>query len=118
MVIPATTFFWLGGFLAFLVIAREWWRYYRAALKVRTVAQTEGGDWPFTRDPKYIALFTYAPKALLEPSDTAGLRAAKQELLGLRSRMWRVITIAISLEVAGMVLAIGWSIASGIMYQQ
>ena len=118
MVIPPATFFWLGGFLAVLVIAREWRRYYQAALKVRSAAQADGGDWPFTRDPKYMALFTYAPKALLEPSDTERLRAAKRELLGLRSRMWRDVVIAISLEVAGMVLAIGWSIASGIMYEQ
>jgi hypothetical protein len=118
MVIPPVTFFWLGGLLAFLVIAREWRRYYKAALKVRSVAQAEGGDWPFTRDPKYVALFTYAPKALLDSSDTERLRTAKQELLALRIRMWRVVTIAISFEVAGVVLAIGWSIASGIMYER
>ncbi len=118
MIIPPATFFWLGGLPAFLVIAREWHRYYRAALNVRGVAQAEGGDWPFTRDPKYMALFTYAPKALLESNDTEPLRAAKQELLTLRSRMWRVVAIAISFEIAGVVLAVAWSIASGIIYER
>jgi hypothetical protein len=116
MVIPPAAFFWLGGLFAFLVVFREWSRYYRAALKVRSAAQAEGGDWPFTRDPKYMALFTYSPKALLEPHDTDSIRAAKEDLLRLRSRMWRVVAFAISFEVAGIILAIGWSIASGIFY--
>ncbi len=111
MVISPATFFWLGGLFAFVVIFREWTRYYRAAARVRAVAQAEGSDWPFTRDPKYMALFTYAPKALLEPSDTEPMRAAKGELLRLRARMWRVVAIAISLEVAGIILSVGWSIA-------
>ena len=110
MVMPPATFFWLGALCAFAVVTWQWRRYYVAATKIRAAAQGEGGDWPFMRDAKYMALFTYAPEALLEPSDSDSLRAAKEELLRLRAGMWRAIALAISLQIVGIILAIGWSI--------
>ena len=117
MVRPVT-FFWLAHAVAFVVICREWIAYFRAAAHIRAVARSEGKDWPFTKDPKYQALFVYSPQSFLEPGDSPNLRAAKNELLTLRARMWRVVFVAIGISVFGVVLAVAWSITSGFLYDR
>ena len=117
MVRPVT-FFWLAHAVAFVVICREWIAYFRAASHIRTVARSEGKDWPFTKDPKYQTLFVYSPQSLLEPDDSPNLRDAKNELLTLRARLWRVVFTAIAISVSGVVLAVAWSITSGYLYDR
>jgi hypothetical protein len=117
MVRPVT-FFWLAHAVAFIVICREWIAYFRAAAHIRAVARSEGKDWPFTKDPKYQALFVYSPQSLLEPDDSPNLRDAKNELLTLRARMWRVVITAIAISASGVVLAVAWSITSRFLYDR
>ncbi len=112
MVRPVTVF-WIAHFAAFLVVCREWIAYFRAASQIRAVARSEGRDWPFTKDPKYQALFVYSPQSLFEPDDSASLREAKNRLLTLRGRMWRVVFTAIAISVFGVIFAVAWTIISG-----
>ena len=111
-------FFWAGHSIALFVVAREWVAYWRAASQVRAVAQAEGGDWPFTRDPKYQALFVFSPQSLLESGDSPTLHEAKLALLRLRARMWRVVFLAMAISASGFFLAVAWTIVSGIIESQ
>jgi|ERR1051325_1130733 hypothetical protein len=116
--VKPVVFFWSAHAIALLVVAREWIAYWRAASHVRAVARAEGGDWPFTRDPKYQALFVYSPQSLLESGDTPALREAKLSLLRLRARMWRVVILAMAISASGVFLAVAWTIVSGIIEGQ
>src|SRR5881227_43374 len=111
-------FFWSAHAIALVVVLREWITYWRAASQVRAVARAEGGDWPFTRDPKYQALFVYSPQSLLEPGDSPALREAKLSLLHLRARMWRVVFLAMAISASGFFLAIAWTVVAGIIASQ
>jgi hypothetical protein len=111
--ISAQVLFFLSFGPCTVIVVREWIAYLRAALRVRAQAQAEGGDWPFFSDPKYVVKFVYLPDELIEASDSPDLKRAKGELLLLRRRLWKVVTLAITLAVIGFLLAIGCTLILG-----
>lgn len=96
-----------GGWLAgVIIVLGEWTNYIRAARRVRAAARSEGKDWPFTKQPKFMIQFVYMPDSLLDEADGAKTRTAKLELLRLRKRMWKVVGLGVSLLVLGFSAAI------------
>lgn len=94
---------WLAGVI---IIVIEWVNYVRAANRVRLAARSEGTDWPFTRQAKFMIQFVYMPESLLDQGDGARTRSAKLDLLRLRKRMWKVIGFGIGFLVLGFCAAI------------
>lgn len=96
----------MGWLAAVIVIITEWVKYIRAANRIRIAARSEGGDWPFTKEPKFMIQFVYMPETLLEQGDGAETRSAKLKLLRLRKRMWKVVGLGIGLLVLGFCAAV------------
>jgi hypothetical protein len=94
---------WLVGAILILI---EWVKCIRAANRIRRAAKSEGKDWPFTKQPKFMVQFVYMPESLLDDTDGARTRAAKLDLLRLRKRMWKIVGLGIGFLVLGFCAAI------------
>lgn len=94
-----------GWALGAAVIVSEWIRYLAASVQIDRVARSEGGRWSLL-DSKQLVRFVYFPGEIITADDSLQMRLAKSDLLRLRSRMWKIICLAVSFQILGFLAAV------------
>lgn len=116
MIAPGTAFF-LAFLPALALAVREWVAYFCVASQIRAQARLEGHDWPFLSDPRYVIRLLFVPDELIEEGDSIAMRAAKDRLLALRGRLWKIVSLALALALTGFFLAVVYGIVAPLVME-